>query len=51
MFTKEADAAMQAGFMLAINTSSATYPHTEREFFQKNTSQVISVLDPENKKL
>jgi len=48
---KEADLATQAGFALATNISSTTYPCTEREFFQKNNSQVISVSDSENKKL
>ena len=47
---KEADIAMPAGSVLAINIPSTTYPHREG-VFQKNTSLVISVLDQENKKL
>jgi hypothetical protein len=36
---------------LAFNIAWSKRPYTEGEFIKKNTAQVISVLDPENKKL
>ncbi|XP_050061715.1 general transcription factor II-I repeat domain-containing protein 2-like [Aphis gossypii] len=51
MFTKEADLTTEAGFILAFNIAKAKKPYTEGEFIKKNMAQVISVLEPENKKL
>jgi hypothetical protein len=51
MFTKEADVTPEAGFVLAFNIARAKRHYTEGEFVKKNIAQVISVLDPENKKL
>lgn len=50
MFTKEADLTTEAGFILAFNIAKAKKPYTEGEFIKKNMAQVISVLEPENKK-
>uniref|UniRef100_A0A1B6MPL2 Uncharacterized protein n=1 Tax=Graphocephala atropunctata TaxID=36148 RepID=A0A1B6MPL2_9HEMI len=51
MFTKEADLTTEAGLVLAFNIAKAKKPYTEGEFIKKNMSQVVSILDPENKKL
>lgn len=51
MFTKEADLTTEAGYLLAFNIAKAKKPYTEGEFVKTNISQVVSILDPENKKL
>lgn len=51
MFMKEADVTTEAGFIIAFNIARAKRPYTEGEFIKKNIFEVISALDPENKKL
>jgi hypothetical protein len=50
-FIKEADVTTEAGFIIAFNIARAKRPYTDGEFIKKNIGQVISALDPENKKL
>lgn len=51
MFTKEADLTTEAGFAVAFNIAKSKKPYTEGDFVKKNITQVISILDPENKRL
>jgi hypothetical protein len=51
MLTTEADVTTEAGLILAFNITRAKHSYTEGQFVKKNIAQVISVLDPENKKL
>lgn len=49
-FSKEADTATEASFVLSWNIARAKCPYSDGEFVKKNIAEVVAVLDPNNAK-
>ena len=51
VFGKESDATTEASFLMSGSIARSKHPHSDCEFAKKNTTDVVAVLDPNNKKL
>ena len=51
VFSKEFYAATEASFVISWNIARSRHPYSDYEFMKKNITEVVSVLDPNNKKL
>ena len=50
VFSKESDATIEVSFM-SWNVARSTHPYSDCGFVKKNITNVVTVLDPNNKKL
>ena len=51
VFSKESDATTEASFLMSWNIARSKHLYSDGELVKKNTTDVIAVLDPNNKKL
>ena len=51
VFNKQFDATTEASFLMSWNIARSKHPYSDCEFVKKNITDVIAVLDPNNKKL
>ena len=51
VFSKESDATTEASFLMSWNIARFKHPYFDYEFVKKNITDVVAVLDPNNKKL
>ena len=51
VFSKESDATTEASFFMSWSIARAKHPYSDCEFVKKNITDVVAVLDPNNKKL
>ena len=51
VFSKESDATTEASFLTSRNIARSKHPYSDCEFVKKNITDVVAVLDPNNKKL
>ena len=51
IFSKESDATTKASFLMSWNIAHFKHPYSDCEFVKKNITDVVAVLDPNNKKL
>ena len=51
VFSKESDATTEASFLMSWNIARSKHPYFDCEFVKKNITDVVAVLDPNNKKL
>ena len=51
VFSKESDARTEASFLMSWNIARSKHPYSDCEFVKKNITDVVAVLDPNNKKL
>ena len=51
VFSKESDATTEASFLMSWSIARSKHPHSDSESVKKNLTDVVAVLDPNNKKL
>ena len=51
VFSKKSDATTEASFLMSWNIARSKHSCSDCEFVKKNTTDVVSVFDPNNKKL
>ena len=51
VFSEECDATTEASFLMSWNTARSKHPYSDCKFVKKNITDVVAVLDPNNKKL
>ena len=51
VFSKESDATTEASFLMFWSIACSKHPYSDCEFVKKNITDVVAVLDPNNKKL
>ena len=49
VFRKESDATTEASFLMSWNIVRSKHPYSDCEFVKKNITDVVAVLDPNNK--
>ena len=49
--SKKADTTAEANFVISWNIARSKHPYSDGEFVKKNISEVIAMLDPNNRKL
>ena len=51
VFSKESNATTEASFLMSWSIARSKHPYSDFEFVKKNITDVVAVLDPNNKKL